>query len=88
VFLLLVYDEPEIDCDPDQLSTEEQSAIISFFKTPANALASGVRLGGKKFITLSANDRSIYGKAGVRLDVLSIIMRYSSSVRIPPLFAQ
>ncbi|EIN04751.1 profilin [Punctularia strigosozonata HHB-11173 SS5] len=44
------------------LSAEEQKAIVDGFTNPAQVQASGVRLGGKKFFTLQATDRHIYGK--------------------------
>lgn len=56
-----------VDYDPEQLSSKEQTDIIAAFKNPGNTQASGVRLAGRKFFTLNANDRSIYGKAAVRI---------------------
>ncbi|KAI0059376.1 profilin [Artomyces pyxidatus] len=44
------------------LSHDEQKAILSGFSNPAQLQASGFRLGGQKFFTLQANERSIYGK--------------------------
>ncbi|KAF9647097.1 profilin [Thelephora ganbajun] len=46
------------------LSPEEQRAVIAGFKDLATIQASGVRLGSQKFFTLSASDRSVYGKKG------------------------
>ncbi|KAI0071356.1 profilin [Panus rudis PR-1116 ss-1] len=46
------------------LSPEEQKALIDGFASPDKVQASGIRLAGQKFFTLSANDRSIYGKKG------------------------
>ena len=48
-----------------QLSIDEQKAVIAAFKDPSKTQAQGVRLGGQKFFTLSASERSIYGKKQV-----------------------
>ncbi|GAA5852588.1 hypothetical protein JCM9279_005520 [Rhodotorula babjevae] len=45
-----------------QLAPEEQSAIIAAFNDPSAAQASGVRAAGTKFLTIRADDRSVYGK--------------------------
>jgi profilin len=50
----------------EQLTPEEQKAVVEAFKNPAAAQANGVKLGGTKFFVLQANDRSIYGKKAVR----------------------
>ena len=47
------------------VSPEEQSAIIKGLDDPAPLQASGIYANGKKYLTLQANARSIYGKAGV-----------------------
>ncbi len=39
---------------------------MNAFKDPTTTQASGIRLAGQKFFTLQANDRSVYGKKGVR----------------------
>ncbi|CAL1711119.1 unnamed protein product [Somion occarium] len=44
------------------LSTEEQQALINGFSKADQIQASGIRLAGQKFFTLSVSDRSIYGK--------------------------
>ncbi|KAG8934975.1 profilin, required for normal timing of actin polymerization in response to thermal stress [Tulasnella sp. 419] len=44
------------------LSPEEQAAIIKAFDDTATTQATGVRIAGQKYFTLSVNDRSIYGK--------------------------
>lgn len=46
------------------ISPTEQQAIISGFDDPAPLQASGIYANGKKYLTLQANPRSIYGKAG------------------------
>ena len=46
------------------LSTEEQHAIIQGLADPSHLQANGVYVSGKKYLTLQANPRSIYGKAG------------------------
>ncbi|GAA5900430.1 hypothetical protein JCM8208_005359 [Rhodotorula glutinis] len=44
------------------LATEEQNAIVAAFNDPSSAQASGVRAAGTKFLTIRADDRSVYGK--------------------------
>jgi len=46
------------------LSTEEFNAAINAFEKPEATQANGIRLAGQKFFTLSANQRSVYGKKG------------------------
>jgi len=46
------------------ISPEEQKAIVGAFTNVEAAQASGIRLAGKKFFTVQANERSIYGKKG------------------------
>ncbi|KDR79248.1 hypothetical protein GALMADRAFT_223484 [Galerina marginata CBS 339.88] len=46
------------------LSTEEQKAIVNGFVKPDTVQASGVRLAGQKYFTLSANPRTIQAKKG------------------------
>ncbi|WFD28617.1 profilin, required for normal timing of actin polymerization in response to thermal stress [Malassezia nana] len=45
------------------VSAEEQQSIIRGLDDPAPLQASGVYVNGKKYLTLQANPRSIYGKA-------------------------
>ena len=47
------------------VSPEEQQAIIKGLDDPTPLQASGVYVNGKKYLTLQANPRSIYGKAAV-----------------------
>ncbi|WFD24665.1 profilin, required for normal timing of actin polymerization in response to thermal stress [Malassezia equina] len=49
------------------VSAEEQQAIIKGLDDPAPLQASGVYVNGKKYLTLQANPRSIYGKAAAVL---------------------
>ncbi|KAL8283939.1 hypothetical protein RQP46_005371 [Phenoliferia psychrophenolica] len=44
------------------ISTEEQAAIVGAFADPSSAQANGIRAAGVKFFTLTANERSVYGK--------------------------
>jgi len=44
------------------LSAQEQKDIVAAFTKPDVVQANGIRLAGQKFFTLSANERSIYGK--------------------------
>lgn len=54
------------------ISPEEQNAIIKGLDDPAPLQASGVYANGKKYLTLQANPRSIYGKAAVRIHSILI----------------
>lgn len=58
----VVWDEP----DDTQLSQEEQNNLIKIHSDPSNAQANGVRAQGQKFLTIRADDRSVYGKKQVR----------------------
>lgn len=49
-----------------KLSPQEQAAAIAVFSKLDETLANGIRLEGKKFFTISATPRSVYGKKGVR----------------------
>ncbi|GAA6021231.1 hypothetical protein JCM10207_002583 [Rhodosporidiobolus poonsookiae] len=44
------------------LAADEQAAIVKAFTDPSAVQGSGVRAQGQKFLTLQANDRSVYGK--------------------------
>ncbi|KAI3624118.1 profilin, required for normal timing of actin polymerization in response to thermal stress [Malassezia furfur] len=46
------------------ISPEEQQAIVKGLDDPAPLQANGIYANGKKFLTLQANPRSIYGKSG------------------------
>jgi hypothetical protein len=43
------------------LRSGEGTKIVSCFESSAFALSNGVTVDGKKFLTIRANDRSIYG---------------------------
>ncbi|EGG06816.1 uncharacterized protein MELLADRAFT_35827, partial [Melampsora larici-populina 98AG31] len=47
-----------------QVSPEEQSALTRGFEDQSTVQASGVHLAGVKYLTLQANERSIYGRKG------------------------
>jgi len=42
----------------------EGAALAALFNPPANAFGTGVTVGGTKYLTLKADNRSIYGKKG------------------------
>ncbi|EJF63924.1 profilin, partial [Dichomitus squalens LYAD-421 SS1] len=71
------------------LSTEEQAAVVRAFSKPDEAQANGIRLAGQKFFTLSANDRSIYGKKGgdgailVKTKQAVLVAEYTAPVQAP-----
>jgi hypothetical protein len=48
-----------------QLSAAEQAALVSGFDDAAPLQSGGLYAAGKKYFTLEANARSIYGKQGV-----------------------
>ncbi|WFC95829.1 profilin, required for normal timing of actin polymerization in response to thermal stress [Malassezia brasiliensis] len=52
------------------ISPQEQQAIVSGLDDPAPLQANGIYANGKKFLTLQANPRSIYGKSGTNQAVL------------------
>jgi hypothetical protein len=55
----------------NQISPQEQQAIVNGFKDAKAVQESGVRVAGNKFFVIQANDGSIYGKKQVGgLDVL------------------
>ncbi|PWN93403.1 putative PFY1-profilin [Acaromyces ingoldii] len=68
------------------LTAEEQSALIAGFDDASKLLEAGIFIAGKKYFTLSANDRSIYGKAGadglvcVKTNQAVLICRYTSPI--------
>ncbi|CAO1620070.1 unnamed protein product [Sympodiomycopsis kandeliae] len=68
------------------ISPQEQSALISGFDDPSPLQASGLHIAGKKYFTLQANDRSIYGKAGadgvilVKTNQAVLVGQYSSPI--------
>lgn len=51
----------------NQISPQEQQALVQAFQDPSAAQASGVHVAGQKYFTLQANPRSIYGKKQVRV---------------------
>lgn len=55
-----------------QVTPQEQTALVKGFDDPSALQSGGLHVAGKKYFCLQANDRSIYGKAGV-------------SSRVPPL---
>lgn len=49
----------------NQISPEEQSKLVAGFEDFPTIQASGIYLAGTKYLTIHAEDRSIYGKKGV-----------------------
>lgn len=49
------------------LSPEEQKQLVAMFDNPSGVQASGLHAAGKKYFCLRADDRSVYGKLGVRI---------------------
>jgi len=46
------------------ISKEEATTLIKAYKDPSAIRANGLRIAGTRYITLKADDRSIYGKQG------------------------
>ncbi|MBW0528100.1 hypothetical protein O181_067815 [Austropuccinia psidii MF-1] len=46
------------------VSAQEQSDLLKGFDEPSTIQASGIHLASTKYLTIQANDRSIYGKKG------------------------
>jgi Profilin len=49
-----------------QLSDAERKAVVTAFNDLGHTQGNGITLSGTKFITIKAEDISIYGKKGVR----------------------
>ncbi|PPQ73139.1 hypothetical protein CVT24_009132 [Panaeolus cyanescens] len=73
------------------ISTAEQQAIIKGYTAPDTLQASGIRLAGQKYFTLSVVDRTIQGKKGadgaviVKTKQAIIIATYVGPVQSPEL---
>ena len=50
---------------PPQLPLPEQKAVIAGFDNLDHTRTNGITLAGTKYFTISANERSIYGKKAV-----------------------
>lgn len=48
-----------------KITPQEQTALVKGFDDPTPLQSGGLFAGGRKYFCLQANDRSIYGKAGV-----------------------
>lgn len=46
------------------MSKEEGTKLVAAFKDPSGIRANGLHVGGTRYITLKADDRSVYGKQG------------------------
>ncbi|GAT25090.1 profilin Pfy1 [Aspergillus luchuensis] len=45
-------------------SPQELQGIAAAFKDPNSAFGTGITIGGEKFVTIRADERSLYGKKG------------------------
>ena len=52
-----------------QITPEEQKAVLAAFDDPGNTQANGIKLAGQKFFTLQATEEHVYGKKAVRIFV-------------------
>ncbi|OJJ50707.1 hypothetical protein ASPZODRAFT_126633 [Penicilliopsis zonata CBS 506.65] len=46
------------------ITDKEIESIRELYKTPSNAFAHGITIGGEKFFAIKADERSLYGKKG------------------------
>ncbi|KAJ5301603.1 hypothetical protein PENANT_c002G05842 [Penicillium antarcticum] len=71
------------------LSQEEINSLISAYTSSDNAFASGISVGGEKFVCIKADERSVYGKKGkegviiVRASACTMIAHHGESVQTP-----
>ncbi|KAI0777599.1 profilin [Trametes elegans] len=71
------------------ISADEQKAILNAFNNADEARAHGIRLAGQKFLTLRADDRSVYGKKGadgcilVKTKQAVLVAEYTAPVQAP-----
>ncbi|KAI0002526.1 profilin [Russula compacta] len=71
------------------LTPDEQKAIRESFSNPDKAFASGIKLAGKKYFTIQANDRSVYVKKGgdgavlVKTKQAVLVAEYAAPVQAP-----
>ncbi|CAG8891799.1 unnamed protein product [Penicillium egyptiacum] len=69
------------------LSQEEINSLISAYTSSDNAFANGVSVCGEKFVTIKADERSVYGKKGkegvviVRASSCTIIAHHNESAQ-------
>jgi len=50
--------------DSLSLKAGEGSAIVNLFRNPSNVFASGITVGGVKYLGIKGDEQSIYGKKG------------------------
>jgi profilin len=62
------------------VSPQEQSALTKGFDDPSPLQSGGLHVAGKKYFCLQANDRSIYGKAGVSVILTCSRLRWGHEV--------
>ena len=55
-------------------SADEAKKLVAAFKDPSGIRASGIVLGGVKYLALRADERSIYGKKVLETRISSIIV--------------
>ncbi|KAI0646234.1 profilin [Trametes meyenii] len=71
------------------LSADEQKAIVNSFNNPDEARAHGFRLASQKFLTLRADERSIYGKKAadgailVKTKQAVLVAEYAGPIQAP-----
>ncbi|KAJ7598650.1 profilin [Mycena floridula] len=71
------------------LTQEEQNVLVQCHKNTDATQASGLRIAGEKYFTLSANERSVYGKKGangiivVKTKQAILICVYEAPVQAP-----
>ncbi len=69
------------------IKTAEAKSLITAFDDPNSALAKGIFLGGVEYMTLKADNRSVYGKKGatgfcaVKTSTAVILSLYDESIQ-------
>ncbi|KGO77446.1 Profilin/allergen [Penicillium italicum] len=72
-----------------QLSQEEINSLITAYTSSDQAFASGFSICGEKFVTIRADERSVYGKKGkegviiARASSCTIIAHHTEAVQTP-----
>ncbi len=69
------------------IKADEAKKLVAAFNDPSGALAAGVMLGGAKYMTLKADNRSVYGKKGatgfcaVKTNMAVILSLYDETIQ-------
>ncbi|PYH85543.1 Profilin/allergen [Aspergillus uvarum CBS 121591] len=63
---ILAYDFSDVEASSPgfTIAPQELTGVAAIFKNPSSAFANGIIVGGEKFVTIKADERSVYGKKG------------------------